>query len=161
MRKVLLAGIAVLAFAMPAQAANLVGNGSFSKGLDPWWLSPTFDVAFGTGELCAAVPGGTAELWDVIVGQNDVVLEKGKSYTFSFKARASRPDAVVRALVQQPVKPWTPYIQSDEKVGTEQVVHSLIFTPGDSRKNAQVAFQVGGVKDKWLLCIDDVVVEKK
>jgi len=160
MRNLVLAAALMLGLAAPAQAANLVSNGGFAKGLDPWWLSPTFDVAFGTGELCAAVPGGTAELWDVIVGQNDIKLAAGKPYTLTFKARA-RPDGVVRALVQQPVKPWTPYVSVDEKVSAQQQSFSLSFTPGDSRKDAQVAFQVGGAKETWLLCLDDVRVETK
>lgn len=160
MRKLMLAGAALLAFGAPAQAANFVTNSGFAQGLDPWWLSPIIDVAFGTGELCAAVPGGTVEIWDVIVGQNDIKLAAGKPYTLTFKARAN-PPGVVRALVQQPVKPWTPYVSSDEKVGTEQKSYSLSFTPGDSRKDAQVAFQVGGAKERWLLCLDDVRVETK
>lgn len=160
MRKLVLATVMTLSLAAPAAAANLVTNGSFAQGIDPWWLSPTFDVAFGTGELCAAVPGGTAEIWDVIVGQNGIKLAAGKPYTLSFKARA-KPAGTVRALVQQPVKPWTPYVSADEKVGTDQQSYTLTFTPGDSRKDAQVAFQVGGAKDTWLLCLDDVRVETK
>lgn len=160
MRRILLAAALALAFGVPAQAANLVANGSFAQGLDPWWLSPTFEVGFGTGELCAAVPGGTAELWDVIVGQNDIKLAAGKPYTLSFKARAN-PGGTVRALVQQPVKPWTPYVSVDETVSSEAQTYTLSFTPGDSRKDAQVAFQVGGAKDSWLLCLDDVRIETK
>jgi len=65
----------------------------------------------------------------------------------------SRLAYTVRALVQQPVKPWTPYVSSDEKT------YTLTFTPADSRKDAQVAVQIGGARSQWFLCLDDVRIE--
>lgn len=61
--------------------------------------------------------------------------------------------------MQQPVKPWTPYVSSDETVGTEQKTYTLTFTPADSRKDAQVAVQIGGARSQWFLCLDDVRIE--
>jgi endoglucanase len=71
----------------------------------------------------------------------------------------SRLAYTVRALVQQPVKPWTPNVSYDETVGTEQKTYTLTFTPADSRKDAQVAVQIGGARSQWFLCLDDVRIE--
>lgn len=151
--------LAIGAAAAPALAAgNVVQNPGFSTGVDPWWKTPmSLKMSVGTGQLCMNVPGGTAELWDVIVGENDIPLKAGVKYRFSFKAQ-SKPDNTIRALVQIPMPPWTPYAALDQKLTSELTSYSVDFTPAQGRKNAQLAFQFGGAKDPWILCLDDVSV---
>ena len=158
MRKLLLAAALLAVSALPATAANLIANGGFAHGADPWWKSPLeLKQTYGSGEMCTGIPGGSVEIWDLIVGQNDISLKKGVKYRFSFKARAT-PDGTVRALVQMPMPPWTPYGSLDQKVGADQATYTIDFTATETRKNAQVAFQFGGAKDAWLLCLDDVTL---
>lgn len=158
MLRTLIAASAVLALSLPASAASLVDNGSFSHGMDPWWKTPLeLKLSFGSGQMCIGVPGGSAEIWDVIVGQNDISVKKGAKYRLAFKAQA-KPGGTVRALVQMPKPPWTPYGALDQKVGEELQSYSVDFTAGETRKDAQIAFQIGGAKEDWLLCLDDVTL---
>lgn len=158
MLRTLIAAVAVLALGQSASAASLVANGSFAHGLDPWWKTPLeLKLSFGSGQMCIGVPGGSAEIWDVIVGQNDIALKKGAKYRLAFKAQA-KPGGMVRALVQMPKPPWTPYGALDQKVGEDLQTYTIDFTATETRKDAQIAFQVGGAKDDWLLCLDDVSI---
>lgn len=161
MRTPLLAAIIVAVSVLPATAASLVANGGFAHGPEPWWKSPlALKQSFGSGEMCTGIPAGSAELWDLIVGQNDIALKKGTNYRFSFKARAE-PDGLVRALVQMPMPPWTPYGALDQTVGATQTTYTIDFTATETRKNAQVAFQFGGAKQDWVLCLDDVTLNAR
>lgn len=158
MRKFLYAALAALIFTVPAGAANLVKNPGFAAGIDPWWKTPlSLKMSVVDGTLCMQVPGGTAELWDVIIGQNDIPLKSGVKYRFSFKAQA-KPDAKIRALVQIPMPPWTPYASLDQALTAELTTYSVDFTPAEGRKNAQLAFQFGGAPEPWILCLDDISV---
>lgn len=149
---------ALLLTTLPAQAANLVKNSGFKAGIDPWWKTPmSLKMTIIDGALCMNVPGGSAEIWDVIVGQNDIPLKSGVKYRFSFKAQA-KPNATIRGLVQIPMPPWTPYASIDQELTVEQQTYSVDFTPTEGRKNAQVAFQFGGSAEPWILCLDDVAV---
>jgi endoglucanase len=158
MRKIFGATLCAVLLTAPAGAANFVKNPGFAAGIDPWWKTPmSLKMSVVEGTLCMNVPGGTVELWDVIIGQNDVPLKTGVKYRFSFKAQA-KPNATIRALVQIPMPPWTPYASIDQELTAELTSYSLDFTPAEGRKNAQVAFQFGGGKEPWILCLDDVAV---
>src|SRR5690606_23957194 len=88
------------AYAQEEEPTNLILNGDFAEGSDPWWLTANLSGAVADGEWCIDVPGGTLNAWDAIVGQNDLPLAEGESYELRFTARASAPVSV-RALVQR------------------------------------------------------------
>lgn len=60
-----------------ADEVEQVKNGTFDTTTAPWWTTSNVTAALSDGQLCADVPGGTANRWDAAVGQNDLALVKG------------------------------------------------------------------------------------
>jgi endoglucanase len=134
----------------PASAATeLIVNGTFDSGHAPWW--GTHPMGSETQQLCMDVPGGTANPWDVIIGQDNVPLQAGESYEFKFDA----PGALIgKALVQLPRDPWTQYVAINLLDGS-----TGSFTMPIDLPNAQVVFQIGGRAEPWRFCLDNVSLQ--
>src|SRR5690606_33670040 len=115
------------AYAQEEEPTNLILNGDFAEGSDPWWLTANLSGAVADGEWCIDVPGGTLNAWDAIVGQNDLPLAEGESYELRFTARASAPVSV-RALVQRDVDPWPVQLEEFPSLDTEAQAYSYTFT---------------------------------
>ncbi|MEU6790998.1 glycoside hydrolase family 9 protein [Nonomuraea wenchangensis] len=130
-------------------------NGTFDTGTAPWWSTGNVTPVVQDGRLCADIPGGTANPWDVIIGQNDLPLVEGETYAFGFFATAT-PAKVGRALIQLPVDPWTQYLSAAPEMSVSGNDYSYTFTAPVSLPNAQVAFQLGGSAEPWRFCMDDV-----
>ncbi|MFG1617183.1 glycoside hydrolase family 9 protein [Nonomuraea wenchangensis] len=130
-------------------------NGTFDTGTAPWWSTGNVTPTVQDGRLCADIPGGTANPWDVIIGQNDLPLVEGETYAFGFFATAT-PAKVGRALIQLPVDPWTQYLSAAPEMSVSGNDYSYTFTAPVSLPNAQVAFQLGGSAEPWRFCMDDV-----
>jgi endoglucanase len=139
----------------PASAAELVKNGGINGG-DSWWVTEaTAKAQVEDDQWCVDVPAGTINPWDVIVGQNDISLEQGKQYKFSFKASGD-PTGPVRAVVGLQVAPYTTYFELKRTAPTGGRSFSGSFTSPVSLANAQVAFQIGGASKPWKFCVDNV-----
>ena len=98
--------------AAPAGQAQEVGaeqvvNGDFANGSAPWFSFPDPGTVT-DGAFCAEVPGGLANPWDAIVGQNDIPLTAGGTYSYSFEASGS-PGGQVRGVVGLSVAPFDTY----------------------------------------------------
>lgn len=130
-------------------------NGTFDTGTAPWWSTGNVTLALDEGRLCADIPGGTANPWDVIIGQNDLPLVAGETYAYSFFASGS-PSRVARALIQLPVDPWTQYLAANPVLSPSGDDYAYTFTAPASLPNAQVAFQLGGSAEPWRFCLDNV-----
>ncbi|MFI6631533.1 glycoside hydrolase family 9 protein [Nonomuraea fuscirosea] len=142
-----------------AQAADegpeQIVNGTFDTGTAPWWGTGNVTLAVDEGRLCADIPGGTANPWDVIIGQNDLPLVAGETYAYRFFATAT-PAKVGRALIQLPVDPYTQYLSAAPEMSVSGNAYSYTFTAPVSLPDAQVAFQLGGSAEPWRFCMDDV-----
>lgn len=140
----------ILVAPMPAAAATeLIVNGTFDNGHAPWW--GTHPMSSATQQLCMDVPGGTANPWDVIIGQDNIPLQAGESYAFRFDA----PGALAgKALVQLPRDPWTQYVSINLLEG-----NSGTFTMPIDLPDAQVVFQIGGRAEPWRFCLDNVSLQ--
>jgi endoglucanase len=137
------------------EAPELVHNGGFDAGLESWF-DTSGTASFTTGELCIVVPGGTANPWDVIVGQNDIDLQLDESYVLSFDARASK-DVTVRALVGNSNPNFETLTDQNPGLTTSTQHFSYPFTAWEDLPTGQVAFQVGGKSvDPWTFCVDNV-----
>ncbi|GAA1750376.1 glycoside hydrolase family 9 protein [Streptomonospora arabica] len=150
--------LSLLAGAPAAQAAELVVNGSFDDGKTGWWNTENAPAEVADGRLCADVEGGTANAWDAIVGQDGVSLTSGESYELTFTASAE-PGTTVRALVQEPVDPYTAYLTENPALTAEPQTFSYVFTADATLEDAQLAFQIGGEADAWTFCLDDVSLQ--
>ena len=130
-------------------------NGSFDTGLDPWFVAGAASFTTTDGTLCAVVPGGTTNPWDVIVGQNDVEIIAGETYDFSFTASASAT-LNVRALVGNSVGPFQVVTEINPPLGTVPGTFGSNFTSTLDLPAGQVAFQVGGKSaEPWSFCLEE------
>ena len=57
-----------------AQGPELISNGTFDSGHSPWWGTGNITLDSSSGQLCADVPGGTTNPWDVIIGYDNIPL---------------------------------------------------------------------------------------
>ncbi|MGW0058537.1 glycoside hydrolase family 9 protein [Streptosporangium sandarakinum] len=154
------AAAAVTLSAVPATAAAEEGpeqipNGTFDTGSAPWWSTANTALKVEGGRLCADVPGGTVNPWDVIVGINDIPLVKDETYAFSFFAAAD-PGHVAKAIVQMPSDPYTAYLSANPELSVSGNGYAYTFTSPVDQPKAQVVFQLGGGATPWRFCLDDV-----
>ncbi|MEU3554336.1 glycoside hydrolase family 9 protein [Streptomyces fragilis] len=139
-----------------ADEVELIRNGTFDSSTDPWWSSANVTTALQDGQLCAAIPGGTANRWDAIVGHNDLTLQEGQTYRFSFSATGNPADHVVRAVVGLAVDPYDTYFEVSPQLSVSGNDYTYTFTAPADTTQAQVAFQAGGSADAWRMCLDDI-----
>jgi len=136
-------------------APEQIENGDFEDGSAGWYSYGTTSTAVVGGALCSEVPGGLANPWDGGVGQNDVPLIAGESYTLSFDATAD-PGGTVRLAVQLGAAPYTGYFSRDLALTPASGHQEFTFTAPEDTPAAQVAFQVGGNAEAYTFCLDNV-----
>ena len=152
--------VLIATIAAPATAAEpyeRVLNGKFDSVKTPWWSSGIAPSTVAGGRLCAQIPGGTANPWTAMIGQNDIPLEAGQPYTLRFTATASR-SVTVRAAVALSVAPNTTILNKAAALtGTPKTFEFTGTSTVATRTGGQVAIQAGGVSaEPYTLCIDDV-----
>ena len=150
--------VATLA-ATPAHAVEAayerVLNGTFDSVKTPWWSSGNTPSTVDLGRLCADVPGGTVNVWDSMIGQNDIPLEAGQPYTLRFTASATR-DVSIHAVLQLPAAPFTTTLNKTAAVTTTPKTFQFTGTSATADLHAQLSFQQGGAAQPFTLCLDDV-----
>ena len=133
-------------------------NGNFSAGADPWWAGTGVSNRVVNGELCATVPGGTANPWDALIGQNGVPFEAGQSYTMKFDAWAASPQPIT-ANLGEAVSPYRGIAAHTVQLTTTKQSFSFTFTPEldfPDAGNGQASFQLGGQAAANTVCVDNV-----
>ncbi|MEU9214028.1 glycoside hydrolase family 9 protein [Streptomyces sp. NPDC048415] len=143
--------------ATPAHAAEYerVLNGSFDSVKSPWWSSANTPSAIDLGRLCADVPAGTVNVWDSMIGQNDIPLEAGQPYTLRFTASATR-DVSLHTVLQLPAAPYTTTLNKTAAVTGTPKTFQFTGTSTTANLHAQLSFQQGGAAQPFTLCLDDV-----
>jgi endoglucanase len=139
----------------PPGGPEQLENGGFDNGTAGWFTYGTSAPDTGDGRLCTTVPGGLANPWDAGIGQNDVPLINGETYTFSFDAAAD-PGSTFRANVQLADEPFTSFFSRDVALTTETQRFEYTFTAGADTERAQVVFHVGANPAQYRLCLDNV-----
>jgi endoglucanase len=151
------AALAVLTTS-PVQAEDApeqIVNGTFDTGTEPWWHTANTRFELDDGRLCADIPGGTANPWDVIIGLDGVPLVTGETYAYTFTASAT-PAKTGKALIQLPTDPYTQYLAASPALSVSGDTYNYTFTSPVDLPSAQVAFQLGGSTDPWRFCVDDI-----
>lgn len=138
-----------------ATGPEQIDNGTFDSGSAPWWGTSNTPVAVTDGQLCATAPAGTTNVWDAIVGHNDIPLVKGETYQLSFDASAS-PQHVAHVNVGLAVSPYDSYFSADPNLSSTASHFTYTFTASTDTTQGQVAFQVGGGSSAWQFCVDNV-----
>lgn len=130
---------------MPTRYGDLITNGSFTNGTTGWWAGdPAYTTVAtpGTG-LEATATTEAVNLWDAVVGQDDLMLRSGCRYTLSFTARASQPGTTLRAQVGLGAAPWTPTIDKTVTLGSADTCFRFSFTSTLETTTGQLSFQFG------------------
>ncbi len=130
--------------------AERIVNGTFDSGHAPWWGTGNVALDSSSGRLCADVPGGTVNPWDVVIGQDQIHLVAGESYSFSVDVGGG---SIGRALLQLPVAPFTLYLSLALPDNSGRFI-SPVDLP-----NAQIVFQLGGRAEPWRFCVDNVSLQ--
>jgi endoglucanase len=165
-RRWLAAGVAVALAGLTVAATPLAGsaadgperllNGTFdSGGFDPWWLGSNVSAAVVGGQWCIDVAGGTVNPWDAIVGQNEVPLELGKAYTYSFTASAD-PAISVTTTVQEGVAPFGAALAERVALTPTGAPFSFDFSSTLGTTGGQVTFQLGANTPSSRVCLDNI-----
>jgi endoglucanase len=149
----LLSGL-TLSVAYAAEVEH-IANGTFDSGSTPWWSTPNAPLSVVDGRLCAEVPAGTTNPWDVSLGHNDIPLINGAGYHLEFTASASAP-VTVKANVQLNEAPYTGVLSRDIAVGPTATPFEYDFTGSLDSTNGTFTFQVGGGATAFTFCVDDV-----
>ncbi len=139
----------------PTAGPEQVRNGDFAEGTSGWYSYGTTSSGVTNGQYCSTLPGNLANPWDAGVGQNDVTLVAGATYTFSFDASAA-PGGTVRATVQLGAEPYTSFFAEDLTLAAGITHIERTFTATADTNAAQVAFQLGGNATGYTFCLDNV-----
>lgn len=154
-RSIPLAALIVSFSAMHTFAEQLVRNGQFEADQAGWWATANLQIALDRGKLCTMVPAGTANPWDAMIGTNELLLSKDAPYTFGFGYQGD-PGGPVRALVQMPSAPFTPYAELTQTASNGQKIAVGTFVAPVDQPSAQIVFQLGGSSTAWRFCVDNV-----
>ncbi len=126
---------------------NLVENGDFSAGLDPWVLNAHEDSdASGNatnGEYSVTINTLGTNPWDIQLVQRNIPLIQGRSYLLTFEASAQeeRPIGIV---VQMPDDPWTSYATGDIELTTSKESYTFEFDmEAETDMDSRLGFNFG------------------
>ncbi|MCL4265379.1 MAG: glycoside hydrolase family 9 protein [Anaerolineae bacterium] len=140
--------------AAPTDVIELIGNGDFSAGLDPWWTTPSITPNTGSGELEAVITSGGSNPWDAIVGQHGIPVQAGEPYTLTFDARASTA-VTITVLLQEDGGSFTQYFATAVPLTTGSQTFSYTFTPANSDPAATFQYHIGG-QGEFTFYLDNV-----
>ncbi|WP_294431838.1 carbohydrate binding domain-containing protein [uncultured Treponema sp.] len=152
---------------------KVVINGDFDRGMSGWELyahqnsSASCEIVDGAAQVKIDNTGNLD--WMIQLKQNGCLLEKGKSYKVSLKAKSDLERAMMLALQRDGSKDdnWYPYSNTLRFTATpEMKEYSWNFSMGmDSDPNVIFTISMGAVSDKIItqphtVTIDSIVVEE-
>jgi len=148
------------------QQHNLLANGTFEGGKSiPWSSSFTApgsgEVAADDGALCLRIDHAGSNNWDAQLRIREMVLQRGREYSVSFKAWASAATHA-RPKVGMAGPPYAEYWADTIELGKEPRTFRAGFVmKGKDDPTAELAFHLGGAlagAAPLTVCIDDVVL---
>jgi beta-glucanase (GH16 family) len=146
------------------QMANKLTNGTFDNNADGW-LSYFADFAgvFGTmaaeqGQLKTTLNNNGGDFWHAQVEQENITLEKGKSYMLTFDARSTLPHNI-QAIVEHKGGAFTKYATKIVALTNEMKTFSTTFTmTSDTDAAVHLDFALGKI-DNAISEAHDVYVD--
>ncbi|MFZ4656958.1 MAG: right-handed parallel beta-helix repeat-containing protein [Caldilineaceae bacterium] len=137
---------------------NLIRNGDFSAGNDPWWwaLQGNDGLTYGTAgvtnqELCTTI-NRSAPTFLIRLGQGAIPMQDGVTYRIEFDARANRATTLLLQLYRyDPVGDSYSEPQFALNTTTQHFVHDYLGHSGLAALEFQPQMQVGAT-----ICLDNV-----
>jgi endoglucanase len=133
---------------------NVLANGDFRAGLDPWWTAGSVSATL--SGVCVAIGAGAANPWDAILGQGGIAIEAGKTYRVAFDGQSSTP-VTIKALLQQDGPPYAGYFGQDVALTTSLQTFEYAFSAATSDAAAAFQFQMGGI-GAATICLNNIVL---
>ena len=127
---------------------NKLLNNDFSSGGDFWEFNVLWPAqaegAVENGEFKISIDNGGNYIWDIFLGQSDILIENGKEYLVLFDAY-STSERTISAFVGKNSDPWTVYSGSNIiELTTDKKSFSYTFYVTDvTDENARLGFDVG------------------
>ncbi len=126
---------------------ELLANHDFRGGAEHWFLEQhegaKAAMSFGGGNaapgMALLVSATGKEGWHVQFSQSPVKVEKGKSYTIFFRARAPQP-VKLNVGLSQAHAPWKGLGNQEVKLTTEDQDISFVVSPNESDDQARLSF---------------------
>jgi endo-1,3-1,4-beta-glycanase ExoK len=141
----------------PPVGDDLIVNGDFATGeVEPWEaVGDGLTAEVVDGRLCADVPGGTNESFELLVRQRDIPLTAGEHYTWTFTASASRP-LTTHVVVRSAGAPAPADLSTRPTLETVPQTYEFVVTAQNTTSTGEVRFAVGGHAEPWTFCVDDI-----
>lgn len=138
-----------------AAPLELVVNGTFDTGVDPWLSTPNLVLEADAGRLCANVPAGSASLFEVVLAEFGLQLVAGEQYRLSYLASSGSGRRAIATLVQAQDPPFlTSFFRQGVVEATPARFEHFFTAPSDAASG--LFFFLGGAAEAWRFCIDDV-----
>jgi endoglucanase len=153
-----LTGIGTVATPALADGPEQIKNGTFDDGTANWWSTGNAPMSIVNGELCAPIPGNTANPWDAIIGQDNVPIVNGETYKVTLTAHSSIP-LVGRVLLQNKVTFNASLdVNPDPAFDSTPRTYTWTFTGKEDNAEGQFALQLGagGATQDFTFCLDNV-----
>lgn len=140
--------VCIIPFSASQAQTNLVTNGDFSAPLAPEWIVGNW----GTGWSIYGVTNGVFSDKVTVIGTaswmvffyhfQDIKLQGGVTYLFSFNSHATAPSYVETGTktVGQNI---TPYVDVFDSIGTTDSTYSVTFTPTADDDSGQIFWDLG------------------
>ena len=139
-----------------SSGTSLLTNGDFADGTNPWWKAGGDSWDTSSGEMVVTVPVGTGNTWDDILGQNNISLLEGGSYSLDFDAYADTTVSVL-TLIQLNSSPYTAYFTSPVALTTSTQHFHFEFTAPATDAAAGFQFPLGS-HGPLVFHVDNVVL---
>ncbi|MGL4610843.1 MAG: carbohydrate binding domain-containing protein [Trueperaceae bacterium] len=148
-----------------AESQNLIKNGSFNEGEKNWvfYANTKEGVTYkegldSYGRYCVWVGKAGPNPWSIGFYQQGFQLEKGITYTLSFKVATSvGKTASVKVKATESQEPYVEYAYSTQTVnGGNLQTKTISFTMAEREDSGRIAFQLGGTADNQYYCFDDI-----
>ncbi len=132
--------------AAPTQAptdVELLINGDFSAGLEPWWTTPSISTTTDENGLSAEITDGGENPWDAIGVQHDVRIQDGGTYTVSFTASAES-DISIALVIQENGGAYVQYFGTEVELTSTPQDFEFTFEGQTDDPAATFQFHMGG-----------------
>ena len=122
-----------------SQTYDLLTNGDFENGTEPW-VGNNLSVVAGEAFVSETNAGGN--LWDTQLVHANLQFEENKEYVFTFYARAAADRKITVAI--QNVGAWSDQFRADYDLTTTMTMYTATFNASSSFSNVQIGFLMSG-----------------
>ncbi|MBT3742218.1 T9SS type A sorting domain-containing protein [Polaribacter sp.] len=122
-----------------SQTYDLLTNGDFENGTEPW-VGNNLSVVAGEAFVSETNAGGNP--WDTQLVHANLQFEENKEYVFTFYARAAADRKITVAI--QNVGAWSDQFRADYDLTTTMTMYTATFNASSSFSNVQIGFLMSG-----------------